>query len=129
MKKVAVVSAAFVLALSSTVVAGHQQGGSVVVNRKLQYAGGGLGGARNSPDTVQQIACNVQTTAGSAPLVLCMAWSASGINGNCWSYDPSILAAAQSVSGDSWVDYHWHATSGECTELDVANTSIMEPKR
>jgi hypothetical protein len=49
--------------------------------------------------------------------------------GSCWSISPSIAQVAQSVSGDSFINFYWDPATNECTYLEVANASMFEPKK
>jgi hypothetical protein len=89
---------------------------------------GSMGSARNSSDTRQYIGCSVDTYAtGTAASVYCSATDASGRTAACASYNPVLVAAANSLSGDSYVAFYFDG-SGTCTELYTTTASSFAPK-
>jgi len=90
-------------------------------------AWGGLGGARNSQDPYQQIGCWVVGMPGFVSAG-CHAVDAAGNALSCFSWDPSFIAAAQSIGGDSWVVFDVD-DSGRCTFLQISSFSSYEPKQ
>ncbi|KFA90647.1 hypothetical protein [Archangium violaceum] len=89
-------------------------------------ASGSLADARNSPDSVQYIGCETYVYGGS-PEVLCWAQASNGVFGSCYSSNPAIVAALQSIKGDSELGFNWNSSS-ECTFVSVANHSYLAPK-
>jgi hypothetical protein len=108
-----------------TAFAGKKYGNPVVINTTYKFWQGGIGAARNSPDTVQELGCQVQ--ASTTLWMVCRARDAQNNFVSCFSTDPKFVSAAQSVNGDSHLNVMWDGT-GKCTQVTVYNESTMEPK-
>lgn len=89
---------------------------------------GSLGTARNSGDGTQWIGCEISGYPG-APVVgvLCGAQDASGAVAYCYASDPTMVAAAATVTSDSFLRFDWNA-GGTCTYIQVRNQSPYAPK-
>jgi hypothetical protein len=108
-----------------TALAGKKYGNPVIINPTTRTVQGGIGAARNSPDTNQHLGCVVQ--ASNVLWMVCYATDAAGKYASCVSTDPKFVSAAQSVNGDSHLNYMFDST-GKCIQLSVYNESTMEPK-
>ncbi|MBN7138813.1 hypothetical protein A7A76_06770 [Lysobacter enzymogenes] len=94
---------------------------------QVTRAYGMIGSARNSADTRQLIGCFISASGGSLQAG-CEAQNAAGANTLCFSANANIVAAAQSVGPDSYIDFT-RDSGGACTSLYVANSSVAAVKQ
>ena len=126
MKKIVMVSATCALWASSAW-AGAKQHAPVWVDTVNRTATGSIGSARNSADSVQYIECQTSVNPGATSAgVSCRAKNASGVSYSCYSFNPLIVAVAQSIGPASWIEFVGDA-SGVCTLIAVNNSSQSEP--
>jgi len=100
------------------------------------YAGGTLGGVRNSASTVERLSCTVTRTetTGSNGLpvqrsqVSCVARDAAGVVASCTSVQEKFAAALDGVSNDSLIEFTYSA-AGACTKITVYESASLERKR
>ena len=100
------------------------------------YAGGTLGGVRNSANTVERLSCTVTRTettgANGLPVqisqVSCVARDANGVVASCTSVQEKFAAALNGVSNDSLIEFRYNA-AGSCTSLTVYESASLERKR
>ena len=118
-----VAGALAVLGLSATAFAGFHQGQQVVIIDASSFANGDLGYVFNTPDAIQYIGC--VTSGGSAQ---CYARNLAGLSRSCSTANPTLLEAIHALNGDSYLIFGWNA-AGQCTFINVSNTSLTVPKR
>ncbi|QQQ01645.1 hypothetical protein [Lysobacter enzymogenes] len=94
---------------------------------QVTRAYGMIASARNSADSQQLIGCYLSAS-GSLLRAGCEARNAAGVSTLCFSTHPNIVAAAQAVGPDSYIDFNRDA-SGNCTALYVANNSVNPVKQ
>ncbi len=88
---------------------------------------GSTAGARNSSDDKQFIGCSVTAKPDHAtPIVLCHGRDSDDVDYACTSTNPAIIAAAQSITPDSFIAFH--GPGDECGWLEVTNSSAYGPK-
>lgn len=109
-----------------TAQAGLHWTGDVWVNSSSRVARGILSEARNSADSTQMIYCEVRTYP-SYSRGLCFARTAAVVDATCYTTDANLIAAIQTLKGDSSVEFGWDA-SGVCTTLLIRNGSMFAPK-
>jgi len=129
MKRLVSFGLAGVLGVAATsALAGQHQVPTVMIDTVQRWAFGGFGAARNSADIKQLIGCDTWTDP-SGSSTTCYAQDAAGKNYvTCYTFDPSFREAIRSIKGDSFVQFHWDA-SGQCTAIEVDDSSAYEPKR
>jgi hypothetical protein len=115
---------AAVLGVVATSQAGQKLTQTVTVNTASRVAYGSLGSARASADTVQFIGCSALHTGAT----ICTAKNSAGTSATCSTTDPAFRSAANSLNGDSRLEFGWN-TSGACTYLQVENYSSWAPKQ
>ena len=123
--------ATLVLALGAgTALAGKKLSAQVTVTVFADgsfQAMGGLGSARSSADSTQFILC--ETFGGvSWRQALCFASDAAGTARSCWSNEPLFVDTASTASGDSWIKFQAPSHGGQCTFIEVKNSSEYLPK-
>ena len=104
--------------------AGSKQ--SYPVGISVGWAWGSLGSTRNSADINSFISCTTYAWPNYAPSMSCSAYTGSAY-ASCSSSDPSLIAAAQSISANSYVAFYWDPGSAKCTLLQINNGSLYEP--
>ncbi|HTJ42276.1 MAG TPA: hypothetical protein VL463_09300 [Kofleriaceae bacterium] len=112
--------AAVILLAAATASAGVRGSWSVVIGSG--WAGGALGTAHNSADSMQYL--EIQTRKSSASLY---ARDATGKSAMCTTTDPALVANARAVNSDSYVMFYWDG-AGACTEILIETASQTEPK-
>ena len=85
---------------------------------------GSLGGAHNSPDSMQQIGCNYVYQLGGTPYVYCYATDANGRFGSCITNSTAIFA----MNSDSLIHFGWNSL-GQCRVLEIRNSSQWPSKQ
>lgn len=116
------------IALAGTALAGTKEAAPVQIDTVQRWAVGALGAARNSADLKQVIGCDTRTDSTGA-VSSCYAQDVTGkIWVSCYTYDPNLREAVRSLKGDSYLQFHWDA-SGQCTSIEVDDSSTYEPKR
>jgi hypothetical protein len=91
------------------------------------YVYGTLSDTRASADDIAYIACYY----GGVPagrVASCVARDPSGTFGSCWSSDPSILAAIETVQSDGNLRFTWNK-NGSCSWVETETTSMHAPKQ
>src|SRR5687767_14335728 len=110
------------LALSATAYAGMKSNYAVIVSGS--YASAQLGNTRATANTLEYLNCEVSSSGWGS----CSARNSAGTNGYCSFSDPALVAAAQSIQGDSLVSFWWDA-NGTCTAISIRNGSNLAPKQ
>lgn len=94
----------------------------------FRFAAGSLGTARNSADHFQEISCQISASSGNPTIsAYCYAVDAQGNLGSCSTSESQLVSVAQSIKGDSYVDFTWDANN-HCTSIGVIQNSAWEPK-
>jgi len=127
MKKKAVLVFASVVLFGSWAWAGYQQHVFVGVYKSQRQAYGELGTARNSPNSIEYIACFIIWD-GTTKYAQCQARDGSGTYATCLSTSAAFVQVAASVQGDSMIVFNWDA-NGDCTYISVENGSDNDPKQ
>jgi hypothetical protein len=115
------------LAAGATARAGTKIAGQVQVNNAARWAQGSIGNARNSPDGLTELGCQVQVIAGLGPSMNCVARDAAGFSIICTSNDPDMMSIMGAINSDSYVHFEWDANN-TCTTLYIATHSAYQPK-
>jgi hypothetical protein len=89
---------------------------------------GTLIGVRFTDDDVQQIGCRIASDRGATPFVSCFARDISANNHSCFSFDPTLIEAAKSISPYSFVRFIFDETA-ECVFLGVSVRSQHIPDK
>jgi hypothetical protein len=119
-----------VLAIPAVIYAGEKWSG----RRRDQpdfvpYANGGMGAARNSKDSNQNIGCYVSTNGPGHTAGYCWARNAQGQHAGCKWFDNLIYERiVGSMTSDSFIHFNWDANY-DCTRITVQNASAYEPKK
>ena len=87
---------------------------------------GNMTAMRFTEDDVQQIGCRVAADQGSSPSVVCATREIDGTVRFCFSFDPALVATAQSISPYSYIRYEYDGSS-ECLSLLVSVRSHHIP--
>ena len=98
----------------------------IVTTPTTRLANADLGFAHNTANNVEQISCTVSTNTSSAS-VSCFARNSEGLTVSCLSTDPDLVAAARSLSSDSYLIFRWN-DEGQCTNITVRQGSASRPK-
>ena len=115
--------------VSGKALAGYKQPAPLSLSKTYGGVSGGLGDIRASGDTVAYLECDVVGGPSAGPAFAeCYGQDSSANFFDCWSSDPGVMAAAQSVNGDSWVEIQWNTSTGVIQYIDVANGSEYRPK-
>jgi hypothetical protein len=120
--------AALLLAVAMPAWAGQIRVGGQVTVANPQTASGGLRFARYSADPNQRIGCRLIMDDSYysyyyGALVLCEARSNVNAAAACWSYFDKYREAVQSIGPASFISFVANGTTGQCTELQVDNSS------
>lgn len=91
-------------------------------------AGGTIGSARNSADTVEYIGCQVSSNWGGTPWAACYAKNSSGSYLTCSSSAPGLVDVAKNIYADAYI-YFYRNSDGSCGNLFIDNCSSYEPRR
>lgn len=109
--------------------AGRKFAAPVTINSTQQWAAGSLGSARNSIDTVQYIVCSVvSSSTPGGDLAFCTARRSDGAMATCTTTKANMLAGARAISSQAYINFGWD-DEGECTYLQIRNSSEYEPKQ
>lgn len=106
--------------------AGYKLSYPISVNTTSRYAQGSLGTARNSIDTTQYIECATDIWPGTKA-AYCYARDTALRAGNCYTTDPTLVAAVQELSDDGWILFRWDAGS-VCTNISSGVGSMYMPR-
>jgi hypothetical protein len=122
----------FMLAAGAAM-AGYKLSSQVSVTQNADGSGsarGALGSARNSVDSLQYIGCEhyVYTSPFFVDTMHCFARTSAGVVATCYSTEPTFIAAAASMSGDSYVSFTFDSNA-VCTSFVVGHKSQYEPKK
>ncbi len=101
--------------------AGNDGNFQVVIDDVNKQAFGTLVATRRSADTVQKLGCTIRTDNA-----LCYATNAAGVYRTCMTTDPGLIAAARSLSSESYLWFVWNA-AGSCTSIVVGLGSQYKP--
>lgn len=114
--------------LTDSARAGQKQANAVVIDTTNRVAIGSLGAARNSIDSLQQLACDVTATS-TGTTAICLAINASGTSASCTvpTGVTSMFDVLKGLNGDSVLEFKYDA-SGNCTLIAVGNDSVVPPK-
>jgi hypothetical protein len=93
---------------------------------KTGLAQGSVGGARNSPDNVQAIGCDLSSS-GDTPNLYCFAIDVAGTFANCVTNNVNLIDLAMGMTSDSYIGFRWNAL-GQCTQIFTRNESLLPPK-
>jgi hypothetical protein len=136
--RIAVMAACAVMASAAYAGSRYSQPGVVITPNAdgSGYAGGTLGGVRNSANTVERLSCTVTRTevtgANGLPVqsstVSCVARDANGVVASCTSAQEKFAAALNGVSNDSLIEFLYNA-AGNCTRVTVYESASLERKR
>ena len=88
---------------------------------------GNMTAVRFSDDTVQTIGCRVRAVSGGGQNIVC---NARDINENsyfCFSFDPSLIDTAHSISPFSFIRFIFDNTTSECVDLLISVRSHHIP--
>lgn len=107
--------------------AGEKRVNEVIISTATRYAFGSIGAARNSTDVVQYIGCYTFAYSAGGTTAYCSAKAKGGVTAVCSTTSPALISAVAGVNGDSAVSFYWDA-AGNCTEIDVTNFSMYQPK-
>jgi hypothetical protein len=132
MKKVnAILLAVGLLCVASRANAGARD---VTFDNVIVFAGpsgtaiGAMGGARNRPDSNQEIGCSLYWQGTGVGLqASCFAKDASGNVGYCSSTDPAMMQMLATINSDSLLEFSWDV-QGRCFKVVVTNGSQYAPK-
>ena len=89
---------------------------------------GSLVGVRFTEDDTQQIGCRVAGGAGGSPSVACAGRDINEDTYFCFSFDPTLIEAAKSISPYSYLYFEYDEFS-ECTFLLVSVRSHHIPDK
>ena len=130
MKKIATIGLGLMitLGLSVSALAGRKLTREVFISTTDNRATGTVGSARNSADNNQHIGCWINGGVAPTPTrAYCWARDAAGTYSRlCFSEEPGIIAAAQSITEISFIQFTWD-TAGVCQSLSVQNLSWNDP--
>jgi hypothetical protein len=130
MKKSIITAACLLIAFTLVIQyarAGRKSNITVTIDTTSRYAYGALGAARNSSNTVEEIGCYTFGYSDNSSFASCYATNASNQSVSCTSTSPAIVAAAQSVNGDSHV-YFAYDQGGACTFVHSQGASAPPTK-
>jgi hypothetical protein len=102
----------------------------LTLDRTQRYARGPLGGVRNNDHPLESIGCYVGTLSAfpsDSIAAWCYAKDATNYGVLCSTSNSSLIQAARSINGDSFLEFSWD-TSGHCNWIWVENLSDYEPK-
>jgi hypothetical protein len=89
---------------------------------------GSLIGVRFTDDDVQQIGCRIAADRLATPFLACFARDINANNHGCFSFDPTLIEAAKSISPYSFVRFVFDET-GECVFLGASTRSFHIPDK
>jgi hypothetical protein len=117
--------------ISATALAGRRQTRNVYISTSngITSASGQMGGARNSSDQNQWIACwhHVSTPNGGYDLVGCFAYDANNVFASCYSEDWRVTNAVANTASDAQVLFDADA-NGQCVYVSLTADSGAPPK-
>jgi hypothetical protein len=105
--------------------AGRKVPGAVIIDLDDSEVRGGVGAARNSGDTVQEIGCEVSSSGGVETLY-CWGKTAAGVSRACLTRNTVMVSTAKTIGTDSYIRFQY--SGGSCVFLTVSNGSLFEPK-
>jgi len=120
------------LALGATIgsvgvaTAGRKETFPVTVNLAARTASGALGDARRSADTRQLVTITIRGMANYSSGTAVFK-DENGVKGQCFTTEPEIVAALQSVKSDGHVAVEWDA-DGQCIVVDNYTSSTRSVK-
>lgn len=126
MKKL--IAAVVMVAAASLAHAGWNWTVPVLVDVKGRNAQGSMGGAHNSADPQEYIACGLTGWAGGRVDVNCWARDTAGRFGTCGTSDPALVSVAATINPISYLLFEWDV-NGQCTRIYVLNGSTTTPPR
>ncbi|WP_242112477.1 hypothetical protein [Luteimonas aquatica] len=99
-------------------------GNQIAINTQSRVAWGSIATVRKSGNTADFIGCEYTVPASpQSPSLTCNAAN-STLTVSCTSTDPQLLAAAQSLSMDVFVEFRWNSVS-QCTSLRIVKSSYQ----
>jgi hypothetical protein len=115
------------LLVCSTAFAGRKAAPQLVsINGNAAY--GSLASARNSPDTVQQIGCQVSQYSSGLSYGACWATDGNGKYVSCSTSNAAMVSMLRTLQGDNTIAFYWD-TTGTCTQFLINSSSVLEPKQ
>ena len=115
------------LLAAGTAYAGAKGNAGVFLNQTQRYAGGSLADARSSADTKASISIEFGASPGYSSAWLQVV-DAQGVIANCFTTNPAMVQAFQSIMSDGYVYATWDA-SAQCTYVAAFNTSMYSVKQ
>ena len=106
--------------------AGFKLNYPVSINTTSRYAQGSLGSARNSIDSTQYIECSFDIWPASRA-AYCYVRDSAGTTRNCYTTDPTLVAAVQELDDDGWILFRWDV-SNVCTNISGGVGSSYMPR-
>jgi hypothetical protein len=88
---------------------------------------GTLSDTRASADDVAYLDCYYTAYPGYR-FARCYALDASSTFGSCWTSDPAILAAIETIKSDTSMSFAWNA-NGSCAYVQTSTSSLTAPKQ
>jgi hypothetical protein len=120
---------ALVVAVAATyvgaAVAGFRYTSGVSVTSS--WATGAAGSARNSSSTKEYLYCTLTGTTSSLT-AQCLAGTSAGASATCTTTNPYLVQVVQKMSSDSYVQFNFNASTGQCNSIMVASGSDYAPK-
>jgi hypothetical protein len=122
-----VAAALLCVAAGDLVHAGQKSGCPLTIHRGAwgDYAEGSFADARGAADPVAGLGCSV-TSYTDMTFVSCYARTTADA-AYCYSYSPSLIAAATALSDDGLLQFAWNA-AGECTWINASKDSAIAPR-
>jgi hypothetical protein len=112
---------------ASTGHAGLKAADTVSIDSVNRTAFGAFGSVRNSANAVEFMYCYAYHYASGSSTAVCSARNSAGVTLTCSSTSAPIVAAADSLSGDSQLYFQADA-SGNCVFVRTLNSSQYPPK-
>jgi hypothetical protein len=95
------------------------------------FAGGDMRTARNSKNDIESIGCGTRIyddgNGGTWSWAFCQATDADGVFAQCFTQNPGLAAALDSVSDSSYLTFNWVADGEggyECTKIGASTQSF-----
>jgi hypothetical protein len=92
------------------------------LNVTATSASGAVASVRNSADFTTFIECALY-----GKTAVCTAHTTDGTTKSCSTSDPTMVANARALNGDSYLSFSWDS-SGACKNLNVTNGSVFNTK-
>ena len=111
---------------SGLAAAGVKVDHGVIIDLRNRSAYASMGGARNSSDSTQYLACEISANTGGVT-GFCEAQDAQGLRRTCYTTNQHLLEVIKSISDTSLVAFLWNEI-GECTQVNVSHASVYGPR-